>query len=239
MTETTDSVAEPDMESASTELERLVKSRGIASFGVADISDSSIEVRFVPKESVCGLDRAISMGCRLSDRVMESLVDRPTPTYRYHYRQINQLLDSAASAAVAWIQDRGYGAFPIPSSQILDWQENKGHLWHVAVACKAGVAFWGRNNLAVSPLYGARVRYVTVVTDMPLPVTPRLELDCGECVECIGACPAGAIGHYPEEFDVAKCNTLLSRFSKELSLGVKICGLCVKACRGEKNRRPR
>lgn len=226
------------MESASAELESLVKSRGMASFGVADISDSSIEVRFVPKVAVSDLNRAISMGCRLSDRVMESLVDCPTPTYRYHYRQINQLLDSAAGAAVEWIQNRGYSAFPVPSSQILDWKENKGHLWHVAIACRAGVAWWGRNNLAVSPLYGARVRYVTVLTDMPLPSSPRIDRDCGECVDCISACPAEAIGHYPEEFDVDKCNALLGKFSKELSLGVKICGLCVKACRGDKTWRP-
>lgn len=228
-----------DMKGALDELQSLVESRGMASFGVADISDPPIEVRFVPKEAVSGLNRAISMGCRISDPVIETLEDRPTPTYRYHYRQINQLLDSSAAAATTWIQGKGYGAFPIPSSQILDWERNKGHVWHVAIACRAGVAWWGRNNLAVSPLYGARVRYVTVLTDMPLPPSPRLERDCGECVECIAACPVGAIGHHPEEFDVEKCNALLSKFSKELSLGVKICGLCVKACRGEKNWRPK
>ena len=219
-------------------LKGLVGSRGISVFGVADLSSHPLEVRYVPAAVAAGLNRGIVLGYRMSDMVIESLIDRPTSTYRYHYRQANLYLDSAASAVVAWLQEKGYGAFPVPSSQIVDWRENKGHVWHVAVACLSGAAWWGRNNLAVTEAYGARVRYATVLTDMPLPAGAALRRDCGDCRECIRACPVGAIGNSPEEFDLEKCHTLLKKFSKELSLGVRICGLCVKACAGRRSWRP-
>lgn len=208
-------------------------------FGVADLETNPLEIRYVPAEAVEGLSRGVVLGYRVSDRVIESLIDRPTTTYRYHYRQANLFLDAAASAVVSWLQERGYGAFPVPSSQIVDWQENKGHVWHVAVACLSGAAWWGRNNLAVTGAYGSRVRYATVLTDMPLPVGARRPSGCGDCYECVSACPVGAIGDSPEEFDLEKCHAQLRKFSKELSLGVKICGLCVKACAGESSWRPK
>ncbi len=229
----------PDPASALAELKGLVESRGVPVFGVADLSGGRLEVRYVPPGVVSDLTRAIVLGYRVSDRVIESLVDRPTSTYRYHYRQANLFLDSAASAVVTWLQERGYGAFPVPSSQIVDWKENKGHIWHVAAACLSGVAWWGRNNLAVTEAYGARVRYATVLTDMPLPCGSPAERDCGKCYKCMDACPVGAIGKTPEEFDLERCHNLLKKFSKELSLGVKICGLCVKACVGAKSWRPK
>jgi len=220
------------------ELRSLVAGRGISVFGVADLSRYSPAPRYVPAEVVSDLTRGIVLGCRVSDRVIESLVDRPTPTYRYHYRQVNAFLDSAATAVVVWLQERGYSAFPVPSSQIVDWRENKGHVWHVAVACLSGAAWWGRNNLAVTEGYGARVRYATVLTDMPLPAGDRRAGGCGDCFECVKACPVGAIHDSPQEFDLLRCHSLLKKFSRELSLGVQICGLCVKACRGSKSWRP-
>jgi len=221
------------------ELEELVARLGISVFGVADLSGYAPTPRYVPQEVVGDLSKGVVLGCRLSDRVMESLVDGPTPTYRYHYRQVNSFLDSAATAVTVWIQGRGYSAFPVPSSQILDWRENKGHIWHVAVACLAGVAWWGRNNLAVTENFGARVRYATVLTDMPLPAGRRMQSRCGDCYECVEACPVEAIHESPEDFELLRCQTLLRKFSKELGLGVQICGLCVKACRGRLSWRPR
>lgn len=221
------------------ELECLVKSRGIPVFGVADLAKYTTAVRYVPPEVVADLNRGIVLGYRVSDRVIETLVDRPTSTYRYHYRQANLYLDSAATAVVSWLQGKGYSAFPVPSSQIIDWEENKGHVWHVAVACLSGAAWWGRNNLAVTEAYGARVRYATVLTDMPLPAGAPLTRDCGDCFACVEACPVGAIRNSPEEFDLESCHDMLKKFSKGLSLGVKICGLCVKACRGKESWRPK
>lgn len=220
------------------ELEALVKAKGIPVFGIADLSRYPTEIRYVPREIVSDLHRGIVLGYRVSDRVMESLDDRPTSTYRYHYRQANLHLDSVASFVVSWIQEKGHSAFPIPSSQVINWEENKGHIWHVAVACLSGVAWWGRNNLAVTEAYGSRVRYATVLTDMPLQAGEPLKRDCGECFDCVQACPVGAIRNSPEEFDLETCHDLLKKFSKGLSLGVKICGLCIKACRGERSWRP-
>ncbi len=221
------------------ELRGLVGSRGIPVFGVADLEQHPLGIRYVPPDAVEDLSTGIVLGYRISDRVIESLVDHPTPTYRYHYRQANLFLDSGASAVVTWLQEQGYSAFPVPSSQIIDWKENKGHVWHVAVACLSGAAWWGRNNLAVTEAYGSRVRYATVLTDMPLPAGSPQSRDCGDCYDCVSACPVGAIGSSPEEFDLERCHERLKRFSKELSLGVKICGLCIKACAGSQSWRPR
>ncbi len=180
------------------------------------------------------LQTGIALGVFLCGGVLEDITDRPTRLYLHHYRQVNYFLDRNALELGRRIESMGAGAVPVAASQTIDWTEQRGHLSHKEVARRAGLGWIGRNNLLVTPRRGARVRLVTVLTDLPLPIGGPPERDCGDCRDCIEACPAGAIGERAEDFDHRRCYEQLKTFKNSLNLGHFICGVCVKACIGSR-----
>ena len=179
-----------------------------------------------------GLDSAAVIGIRLSGPVLDTVERAPTWTYYHHYRMVNMALDQAALRIAGECSRGGYRAFPVPASQILDWDRLSAHLSHREVGALAGLGWRGRNNLLVHPEYGSRVRYTTVLTEMPLPGAEVMSASCGSCTACLSVCPVGAIKEDPKEFDLDACTAQLRRFSKKEKLNTLICGLCVRACGG-------
>ena len=175
---------------------------------------------------------ALSFGLVLAKGLLDTLTDGPTALYLHHYRQLNYRLDIVAYFLATEIEKRGYKALPFAASQMIDWQNQKGHISHKRVGEISGMGWIGRNNLLVHPSYGSQVRYNTVLTDMPLPAGKGLEFGCDTCTDCRGACPASAIGERPDGFDHLGCFAMLKRFKNERNLGHHICGLCVQACKG-------
>ncbi len=212
-------------------LKKLAFEQRISVFGVADVT--GIRKDFLLEEKTRKkFDRALSMGKRLLDPIIDDIKDRPTPLYFHHYRQLNFFLDRAAFLVSSFIQEQGFEALPIPASQTIDWKNQKGHLSHKKIGNLAGLGWMGRNNLLVHPRLGARFRLVTVLTDMPLEADRPLEEDCGECKECLKVCPARAIKGRREDFDHWACFEKLKEFKKMDLIGQHICGVCVKACSG-------
>lgn len=207
--------------------------RGASLFGVCEINPEREKI-FLSKEAIRGLNRAVSLAVKLSDGILEEIVDKPTKLYFHHYRTVNMFLDQLALSVQQFLHKEGFKAFPIPASQILDWERQLGHLSHKRFAELAGLGWFGRNNLIVSPQYGARIRLVTVLTDMPLSVDKPLKEDCGECRECIPVCPSESIKERKEDFDHMDCYEKLKEFRKNRYVDQYICGICVKACSGNK-----
>jgi epoxyqueuosine reductase QueG len=210
-------------------IEKIARTGGAALFGVAGldgVEDTTGEV------ALDGLTTGISFGYRLSDIVLEGIVDHPTRTYQYHYRQVNILLDQIGLRVAGYLQEAGHRVFPVPSSQVVDWDAFRGHISHKMVAGLAGLGWIGRNNLLVNPDHGSRVRYASVLTDLALPCDGPIESDCGTCRRCLRACPGGAIGESVSEFDLTKCIETMDRLRKPANIGTRICGLCVKVCKG-------
>lgn len=216
-------------------------------FGVDLLSSARIdgEPGLEFHESVHGqignLPYAVVAGIALSPPILRTVVKAPTWTYFYHYRAVNFALDQAALTIAGECSRMGYEAFPVPASQILDWDRLRAHLSHREVAGLAGLGWRGRNNLLVNPEFGSQCRYVTVLTDLPLPGgTPGAKAGgCGDCRRCVAACPAGAIHEDPADFNLDKCAAQLRRFAKSEKISAMICGLCVKACGGERAARKR
>jgi epoxyqueuosine reductase len=199
-------------------------------FGVADLSRIQLETYDLAEELLKALPFGISIGIRLSDAVLEGIDDHPTLLYLHHYRQANYILDRIAFHVAALIQHMGGKALPIAASQIVDWEGQKGHISHKALAQEAGLGWLGRNNLIVHPEYGARIRLVSVLTGLPLQTDKPLKGSCGECRQCIPLCPAGAIKERVEEFDHLGCFEKLKEFRNKYNIGQYICGVCIKAC---------
>ena len=179
------------------------------------------------------LNTAISIGVPLEGAVLETLIDRPNQIYKAHYRQVNAILDDTAFAVASELGKLGYHALPIPASMVLKRYPMAAHLSHREIAFKAGLGWWGRNNLLVTPQYGSQIRLVTVLTDMELEPNTFIEDDCGDCYNCMGACPAGAIADTKEGFILKARSDKLQEFSRTNDYGAYICGLCLKACPGK------
>ena len=216
---------------------------GMDLFGVADIGVLKKDFRYLSSAAVDACTGAVSMGVRLLQPVLDDIQDKPTPLYLHHYRQVNYLLDRAALLLSRRIQEDGYQALPIAASQVIDWENQSGHVSHKAIAIAAGHGWLGRNNLLVHPQYGSQVRLVTVLTDYPLVMNAPLKSGCGTCRACIDACPAKAIKDDQSQFDHRGCFETLRGFKTKANIGHYICGICVKACSGKTNqsapRKPR
>ena len=221
----------------------IVFDSGADLFGVADLTDVKTDDFLLDSKLLAKFRYAISIAKRLSGAVLEEIVDHPTKLYFHHYRTINFFLDQLATRVASEIEKAGYSALPIPAAQIVDWQNQKAHLSHKRIAEKAGLGWIGRNNLLVTPEYGAQIRLVTILTDLPISPTPSLSPkveeykggECSDCYECIKVCPAQAIKERKEDFDHLKCFEKLKEFQKKGYSSQHICGVCVKACKGRKS----
>jgi len=218
------------------DLKQVAQRLGATSFGVASVEAMLAAGLECPAPELARLPRAISVGFRLSDAIIESLQDRPTKLYAHHYRMANMQLDRIALELTAALQERGFDALPLPASQIVDWDTQRGLASHKWVASFAGLGFFGLNNLIVHPEFGARMRYVSVYTDAPLLTGQPLQAGCGDCRACVEACPCGAIGATREAFDLERCAEQLRLFRNQGNIGHYICGLCIKACVGPERR---
>ncbi len=215
------------------ELEAFAKSLGVNLFGVCLREKVDDKIFGISEDIYKDLPYIISIGVRLSSRILDEIYDRPTRLYFFHYQRTNILLDTISLRISNWIQERGYSAIPIPASQIIDWDNQRGHISHKHVAVEAGLGWIGRNNLLVTEKYGAQVRLASIITDIPLEPGKRMDKDCGSCRACISVCPCGAIKERPEDFDHLACFSYIKEVCKKVNLGRQyICGICMRVCRG-------
>jgi epoxyqueuosine reductase len=61
------------------------------------------------------------------------------------------------------------------------------------VAQKAGLGFYGKNGIIITPRHGSLVVLGEIVTDLEIEPDTPLESSCGSCRQCMDACPTGAI----------------------------------------------
>ena len=219
------------MENQNLKLKEAALSFGADLFGAADVKSARKYFLIEPKEILSDLDYALSIGVRLSDKVIDSLVNEPTMLYSMHYRRVNYLLDEVVTRLTGLLQKMGYAALPIPASQVIDFKNQLAHVDHRVVANLAGLGWLGRCGLLVNPEFGARVRYATLLTNAPLEASKPNAGSCGECKSCLEICPSNAIREKKEDFVRENCTALLKDFSKKPGINQMICGLCVKACK--------
>ena len=104
-------------------------------------------------------------------------------------------------------------------------------------AVRSGVAFYGKNTMAITVDHGSWVVLGTLVTDVEIEPTPPLELDCGSCRLCVDACPTGALDELGV-LDATRCLSYWSQapasipepYSDELGATVYGCDVCQDVC---------
>jgi epoxyqueuosine reductase len=114
-------------------------------------------------------------------------------------------------------------------------------------AARAGIGFYGKNTMLITRRHGSWVVLGTLVTDVEIEPSPRLDLDCGDCRLCIDACPTGALDE-PGTLDAARCLSYSTQAQgpiredhrEQLGSSVYGCDICQDVCpwnRGVEKRR--
>ncbi|MHC4712537.1 MAG: 4Fe-4S binding protein [Planctomycetota bacterium] len=212
------------------QIEELARAGGVRVFGVADLEKAAEEVEGLFDRVGAPFRRAVVMGIPLNPAALEGIVDSPTPLYFHAYRQLNYRLDIAAFRVAQALVEAGHRSLAIAASQIIEKDPPRGHVSHRHLGVAAGLGWIGRSGLLVTPRYGARVRFVTVLTDAPFEAGEGMPFSCGKCVACVSVCPAKAIKRDVAGFDLGACYAKLTEFTRIPYVGQHICGVCVKAC---------
>ena len=223
------------------QIRQILQQEGVDFFGVADLSPAREEVARQGGPAIAGYPRAISLGIRLFDEIVDTLPERDNRaaaiSYRTHcYDVINGRLNEVASKVAGAVQRAGFKAYPVPASDRVDSERICAVFSHKLAAHLAGLGWIGKSCLLVTPEAGPRVRFVTVLTDAPLTAGTPMDPQCGDCSECVDACPISAYTgrlfreDEPREarYDARKCDAYFKAMEKEGR--PVVCGLCLYAC---------
>jgi epoxyqueuosine reductase QueG len=222
------------------ELEEMARNKGADLFGIADLTVAQDFICDQGGEYLKRFSKGISIGIHLLDAIIDELYrheDRSVAfTYKGLYNSVNSRLDHITLLLSKRIQNRGYQACPIPASQIIDEKRLVGATSHKLVANLAGLGWIGRSCLLVTPKYGPRVRFATILTDAPLKAGSPKGNVCKDCSACVDICPAKAftgVTFNPSEpreirFNAVLCNNYVKKMQR--NLGESLCGLCVYIC---------
>ncbi|MBI4301891.1 MAG: epoxyqueuosine reductase [Chloroflexi bacterium] len=231
----------------------LASQLGVDLLGVADLTPAQpfilaqCEKALRSQESAQFLTtfpRALSLGIHISDALVERLPDnrqepRNLSPYIFHiYNVVNPTLEAASLRLTRWLQGHSFKALPLPASSPWNRQELVAIFSHKLAAHLSGLGWIGKNSLLITPHYGPRVRWITVLTDAPLETGTPLHKKCGRCRECVEVCPAAAFTGIefdpsdPREarYDAAKCSLYLLGDAGSASSSSHVCGLCIAAC---------
>jgi epoxyqueuosine reductase QueG len=115
---------------------------------------------------------------------------------------MNSRLDELSYRMATFMEKQGYGAIPICSSNIWRYNQYKDlnaifapDVSNIYMPVVAGLADMGYNGLALTPEYGARNRFVTIITDAEIEPDPLIEPGtlCDKCMLCRKYCPSQAL----------------------------------------------
>ena len=232
-------------------IKEIVETWGADFYGVADLSPAHDAILAQGGQEIAAYPRAISVGIVLPQTIVDQLPNRANRAvainYRHHgYEVINQRLDFIASRVSGLIQRDGFQALPLPAAKRVDDERLCAAFSHKLAAHLAGLGWIGKSCLLVTPEKGPRVRWVTILTDAPLPATGKpMEERCGSCNECVKICPVHAFTgeafreSEPREkrYDAGKCDRYFIAMKKK-DPELAVCGLCLYACPHGKQRNP-
>ena len=215
-------------------LSTWMKTHNINLWGVADLR------KFPTPTDATGqkFPMAISWAIPMKPKIMFSIQQGPNRAYADEYACVNKQIDKLAKMLVVKIRGRGFRAQELAASVRTDPVNIRGDFPHKTAATRAGLGWIGRHCQLITRKFGSWVRLGTVFTDMELPSGSPVERSfCGRCMQCVEACPAGALTGNPwypglpreEILDVRLCDRWKKENYFEFHKGHN-CGICSAVC---------
>ena len=130
-----------------------------------------------------------------------------------------------ADELAKFITGKGYKAISqsdtgLVADGVFNFETKESILPHKTVALLGGLGWIGKNNLLITPEYGAAQCLGTVLTDAPLetvlhePLSPK----CGNCITCVNIC----------ERKVLKGKVWSRSVSRDEIVNIHGCSTCLK-----------
>lgn len=161
--------------------------------------DAVTPTRYTPLRLWPEAKTAISIGRRLLTGAVAVGTGDMVQNARWVAWRTNELLNNCAMEIGHFVEQHGFRALPLSNGTMVDPKWNNmglyGELSHRHVAAEAGLGTIGVATYIVTPQFGPRVFFNTILTDAELEPDPKLDFNpCDRCPgECVKACPTGAI----------------------------------------------
>ena len=187
---------------------------------------------FRPASIFPGAKTVIVIGFPISLPIIDT-----APSIWYHelYRTVNNLLDSYGYRLATFLSEKGYPSVWIPrdgygSIEVLK-ERPYAFFSHRHAAYCAGLGTFGLNNAILTPRYGPRVRFASIITTADIPGDPLIDDQlCVKCQRCVTICPVHAVSAegYPKGLtDKVACATRSAELRERY---IAPCGCCIKVC---------
>lgn len=173
------------------------------------------------------------------------------------YHVWDDMLELAMRKGEKWVY-LGYIPLTLSAQAVINRLEKSGYkaviaysLSYKRLAQLAGFGNFGKNALIVNPAFGPWIRLASVLTNAEMLADKPFEQDlCGDCEECVKACPAGALT--PHKVDDSKClvgihlvdkenferNEKWAKYEPSFTKNTHLmCRICQDACRYGKGKR--
>lgn len=201
---------------------------------------SAGDIRELPADVRHDMPVGISIAVALTPSIVAGIANGPTTIYSAEYERANQLLDSLAEAAVAFLQAAGYRAIAQQATAgQLDQATLSMALPHKTIATRAGLGWVGKSALLVTEKYGSAIRLGSVLTDADLPVAHPIDASrCGDCTACADICPGKAPSgqkwqagiERADFYDAFACFHTAKGLASAQGIRHILCGMCITAC---------
>jgi len=222
------------MVSLRNQIEDVMLSSGCDMMGIANVERFKGAPEGRRPTDILPTARSVIVG---AVHILDSVCD-DLPETRYEYTNqfyvLNGTLGSLSTRVARLLEDNGYRAIPIPAAYPRVNKELMGVFSHRHAAVLAGLGEIGFSNLLITPQFGARVRLVSIITEVPLePDQPydkslcrKWQKECGKA--CLTSCPVEAIS--PD----GKVNKdLCLRYQEQIMPWSAVelrCGMCLGMC---------
>lgn len=193
------------MENLTKEVMKKAVELGADLVGIASVKRfEGAPLRMSPRGLLPEAKSVVVVAIHHPDATIE-LSGEPTPhdidSYAVQSTAMNPMLDDISFLLARFLEIKGYKALPIAASNIWRYRGYKDlevnfapDLAHRYAAVAAGLGEIGWNGLCLTPQFGPRQRFVSIVTDAELTPSPMYDGEalCDKCMECVNNCPTDA-----------------------------------------------
>ena len=193
--------------------------------GVNPIGFTKLPRNLIFKSMAVAYDNAIVLAMEMDE---DKIAAAPSPETMVMIMNTYNDLGIAANKIAQFLRTKGYGA-------------QAGHplggiLLYPPLAQMAGIGWYGRHGMIITPEFGSRVRLAAVVTSIQnLPFNQTNEHSwiadyCDACNKCVRYCPTGAILKEPVEHPDGRKTQIISKKCFPYFMENYGCTVCIRVC---------